>query len=383
MLTVGERTAIAAALRQIEESHLDQQCPPSEAEDLHTWIEQQVVARAGEAGRKLHTARSRNDQVATLLKLYVLDAAERIGGRLTQLIETCCQKARDWAELVAPLHTHAQFAAPGTLGFWALRYAVGFERVWQTLGQARAQWEQHCPLGSAAVAGSSVPIDRQIQAAGLAFREPSLNALDSTSTRDECLQLLALLAQLGLHFQSFAVDVITFAQTPYGWVVYPPAFGTGSSMMPNKANPDAMELLRGRCAALQAAYVELLLLLKGLPSGYNRDLQCCKPLVHRAVDEALLLSELLTAFLAELEFDEGRLQEALSQGHIAATLAMEQRVCEGVPLRDAHHAVADALDSTTATPRDVHRYQTSGSAHPDETRRVAERLLARVRGGNT
>lgn len=379
LLSSEEHAQIGEALEDIAREYLDGDCPESDAEDLHTWVEVQVVDRAGQAGRKLHTARSRNDQVATLLKLYLVDRADRLDQSLGSVIESCCRRAQQWADLPAPMQTHTQFAAPGSMGFWMLRFAVGFDRVAEALRDARRRWQQYCPLGSGAVAGSSVPIDRRIQATMLGFQQPALNALDATGTRDECLELLACLAQLALHFQSLAADILAFGQTPFQWVKYPVAFGTGSSMMPNKANPDGMELLRGQSCAIQASYVELLLQLKGLPSGYNRDLQCCKPVVHRAVEETIRLTEMLSAFVDAIEFDAGRLEDALAMGHIGATLVMEKQVCDGMPLRDAHHHVADHLEETETVPSDINRYRTTGGAHPNETRRVADSLLERRR----
>ena len=331
----------------------------------------------GDVGKKLHTARSRNDQVVTLLKLYLIDAGRRLSDDLRDLVRVLCRQAEAWSELVAPMQTHAQFAAPGTMGFWALRYAVAFDRARQMVQDGISQWRRHSPLGCGAVAGSSIPIDRRIQAAGLGFEAPSLNALDATTTRDECLQFLSLATQIALHLQSFAVDVIAFSQTPFSWVNYPQAFGTGSSMMPNKANPDAMELLRGKCCSVQSAHMELVLLLKGLPSGYNRDLQCCKPIVHRTADLLASLCAMTTAFVEELDFDREQLERALSLGRIGATLLMEKKVKSGMALRDAHHEVAAStnLDDVAA---DAARYQTSGSANPAETRRIAGELLAKL-----
>ncbi len=380
ILNDAERLAVLAALDDVERSFIAQDCPESSAEDLHTWIEGAVIERAGDAGRKLHTGRSRNDQIATLLKLYVIQSSSQIEAALREWVLTTTEKAIRWADVTAPMQTHAQFAAPGTMGFWILRYAVSAERIMRLFSTARDQWEEHCPLGSAAVAGTSIPIDRDIQAASLGFRRPSLNALDSTSTRDECLQLLAILTQLSLHYQSFAADLLGFSQTPFGWVAYPAAFASGSSMMPNKVNPDAMELLRGRCCSVQAAYVQLLLILKGLPSGYNRDLQCCKPIVHAAVQETLTLTGLLTAFLADLEWNEQALLAALSQGRMAATLEMERKVLQGMPMRIAHHEVAASVDQcgNEAQPNDVRKYRSAGSAHPDETRRIANEIRRRL-----
>jgi argininosuccinate lyase len=262
-----------------------------------------------------------------------------------------------------------------------LRYPAALLRARRHLDWCITHWTQECPLGSGAVAGSSIAIDRTIQAHDLGFEAPSPNALDSTSTRDECLDLLALGSKIAMHLQSLATDVIAFAQTPFGWVKYPAAFGAGSSMMPNKRNPDAMELMRGECCGVAAAHGQALMLLKGLPSGYNRDLQCIKPLVRDAAEKLTSHTEMATAFLAELEFNEEALKQSLRRGDIDATLRMEQKVAEGMPLRDAHKAIAKELAQRTTEAQaepafSADAYRTIGSASPAETRRVAEGLLS-------
>ncbi len=380
ILSHAERESLDGALADIEASFVNQPCPTSDAEDLHTWIEGELVKRTGDAGKKIHTARSRNDQVATLIRLFVIDAGRRMAGKMKSLVETACRRAIAWSEVPMPMQTHQQFAAPGNVGFWAMRYAATLERVRRHWCGVVDVWQRECPLGSGAVAGSSIPIDRNLTAALLGFEGPSLNALDSTSTRDECLEFLFLASQTALHLQSLATDVIVFSQTPLAWTKYPAEFGTGSSMMPNKMNPDAMELLRGEANALLAAHVHAMLLMKGLPSGYNRDLQCIKPIVRDAAKKLDDLIELAAAFLEQLEFDRERLAEAMRQGAIEATLRMEQLVKEGKPLRDAHHAVSDEVAKGTVVlagePEDwSSRYATTGSAKPEETRRVAEALL--------
>lgn len=355
-------------------------CPASDAEDLHTWVEGELVKRAGDAGKKIHTARSRNDQVATLIRLFVIDAGQRASTAMQRLVETACRRAIAWSDVVMPMQTHQQFAAPGNAGFWIMKYATAFDRVRRHWDGAGEVWRRFCPLGSGAVAGSSIGIDRGLQAGALMFEGPSLNALDSTSTRDECLEFLFIASQASLHLQSLAADVIVFSQTMLQWTKYPAEFGTGSSMMPNKMNPDAMELMRGEANAIIAAQMQAMLLMKGLPSGYNRDLQCIKPVVRDAAEKLGALLELATAFLEQLEFDRERLAASMQQGAIEATLRMEQLVMQGKPLRDAHHAVADEVTKGTVSlaglPKDwVNLYATSGSANPADTRRAAEALL--------
>ena len=380
ILTATERGEVEYALEQIEIRFGQAPCPSSAAEDLHTWMEGAIVELIGKTGTKIHAARSRNDQVATLLLLYLAAEGERLGKEISSLVAVCCRRALEWSDAVFPLQTHAQFAVPGTVGFWVLRYAVSLDRIRQHAAYFTDRWRRFCPLGSGAAAGSSIPIDRCVQASELGFEQPSLNALASTSTRDECLEYLFLAAQTSLHLQSFAADVISFSQTPFGWTNYPRAFGTGSSMMPNKTNPDAMELLRGESCAILAALPQAMMLLKGLPSGYNRDLQCIKPIVHKTADGMLSLLRMTTAFLEQLQFDRDRLKTSLALGNLDATLRMERLVTQGVPLRKAHATVAAELrtasSNTPSDDLDCSAYQTIGGANPKETQRVAEAILA-------
>lgn len=384
ILSAQEHEALQSGLDQISKQYADQPCPDSGAEDLHTWTEMTLTALAGEAGKKIHTARSRNDQVATLLKMYVISGGELVIGDLNRMIEAICNRAKQWSDLIFPLQTHCQFAAPGSVGFWALRYATAFDHISRHLRFLVSHWRRFCPLGSGAVAGSSIPIDRQMQAELLGFDAASLNALESTTTRDECLEFLAVAAQAALHLQSLATDIIGFSQTSLRWVEYPGEFSTGSSMMPNKANPDALELLRGECNEIVSAHGQAVLLLKGLPSGYNRDLQCIKPIVHRVVDRLRQMCELATAFVTRLDFHADRLRASLAQGSIEATLRMEDLVKKGSSLREAHHEVTQEVkqqggDAGVQALVNSGRYQTTGSADPAETRRVADLLLKGLR----
>ncbi len=382
--TDQELQAVTDGLRLLREQHVDTPCPESPAEDIHTWVESALVEQVGEPGRKIHTARSRNDQVATLLKMYVIASGDALVTDLAGLIRVCCEQAKAWSDIAFPLQTHCQFAAPGSVGFWSLRYAASFGRVRDSLTALCQQWRRFCPLGAGAVAGSSVPIDRKMQATLLGFESPSPNALDSTSTRDECLELLHQCAMTALHLQSLATDVIAFSQTPFAWTQYPPAFGTGSSMMPNKTNPDAMELLRGHAKLIAAAHPQAFALMQGLPSGYNRDLQCIKPIVHDTVVKLRDLLAMTTEFVGALDFDRERCEAACEHGFIDATLRMEQNVVNGTPLRDAHHEIAAAVAAggfTGEAPTMV-AYQTIGSASPAEVDRVADQLLSALAEGN-
>jgi len=354
-------------------------CPDSDAEDIHTWLEGELTARVGDVGKRIHTARSRNDQVATLLAMYLIDNAGHLSNHLTRLVRTCAERGKNWAEIIMPMQTHAQFAAPGSAGFWILRFGDAFNRWQRRAVWLQEDWQRDCPLGAGALAGSSIPIDRQQQAEGLGFDAPSLNALNATSSRDNCLEWLALLGHIGIAMQSFAADVLAFCQTPFDWVDYPKAFGTGSSMMPNKHNPDAMELLRGEACALTAAHHQATTLMKGLTSGYQRDLQTIKPLVRNATETVFNLIALTTDFIAALEFNPVRLAACFDEGNLMATLAMEDLVKQGTPLRSAHHQIAqriaDGETFNTITPDTLKQYATAGSPNPSITHAAADTLL--------
>lgn len=398
ILTEAEGASIESALEAMRTDYEGQPCPPSDAEDLHTWVESSLVERVGDAGKKIHTARSRNDQVATLLVLFLLDRAHHLERELRGLVTILAERAITWRSVPMLARTHTRFAAPGSAGFWALRYATAFRRAAMRAASLRELWSLECPLGSGAVAGSSIAIDRRLQARELGFREPSWNALDATGSRDECLEYLSLASNLALHIQSFATDVIDFAADELGWIRYPAEFATGSSMMPNKSNPDALELLRGSCAKVESASIQAVLLLKGLPSGYNRDLQCIKPLVSETASSLEAACALVARFVRAMELDPERMAASFVGTDADATLRMEALVREGLPLREAHHRIAAevarkrggndpervahaaAVDSPQSKTTDyweqlITTYSTEGGASPVEVQRVAERLV--------
>ena len=365
---------LLGALDAIEREYAGKPVPIADEEDLHTWIEARITEKCAPAGRRIHTARSRNDQVATLLTMHLRAVAADLDAELSALIGILGQRALDWSELQMPLQTHLQFAAPGSVGAWPLRFAAGLSRSRRHLAFLRGEWKRWCPLGTGAGAGSSIPIDRQRQASLLGFEEPWPSSLDATSSRDGCLELLAWATQVALQLQSLAADGQVFAQTPLAFTKYPDVLATGSSMMPNKRNPDALELLRGEANLMAGAHTQAVLLLKGLPSGYQRDLQCIKPLVRDVPRQLARLLELTRVYVQAVEFDVERLRQVMDQGDIGATLRMEARVAAGEALRDAHHDEADG-PATDAVEFDARAYRTYGSAAPQSVRDAARRIL--------
>lgn len=347
--------------------------PASDAEDIHTWIENEITERCPGAGRRIHTARSRNDQVATLLLLHLRSAGARLASAVDALRAVLVRRAEDWADLQMPLQTHQQFAAPGSVGAWPLRYAASLSRTSRHLAFLCTEWSRWCPLGAGAVAGSSLPIDRAMQAELLGFDEAWPSSVDATSSRDACLEMLSVCTQLALQLQALAADGQAFAQTPFAFTHYPGALATGSSMMPNKSNPDALELLRGEANAAAGAEMQAVLVLKGLPSGYQRDLQCVKPLVRDIPARMIRLIDLARTYVDATEFDPERLAAALSAGDVGATLRMERRIEAGEAMRSAHHVEADG-EAEDGAEADATAYRTSGSASPAAVRACAKRL---------
>ena len=386
IFSASEYAAVSQGLDELEREWSGvATAPDDDAEDIHTFVEAALTAKVGDAGKKIHTGRSRNDQVATLLQLFLVDRAGQIVDALGELVGCHAQRALDWADVQMPLQTHAQFAAPGSAGAWALRHAIAFDRDRRTLQQAVAMWRSSCALGSGAVAGSSIPLDRQLMADRLGFDAPSPSALESTGTRDESLQLLGWSTTFALHVQAFSADVLQFMQTPFRWLRPLDGLMTGSSMMPNKSNPDGLELLRGEANALHGAFVQTLTTLKGLGSGYNRDLQCLKPVLRDSIERIDGLIALVEQHVARMSFDEQRLAAECREGEIQATLRMEREVRAGRTLRDAHHAEADRVKAGEAVAAaddpelQATAYETFGAASPAETRRLARALLATVR----
>lgn len=364
---------LVEALDAIETQWAGEAVHESDAEDLHTWIEAEITARCAPAGERIHTARSRNDQVATLLLLHLRKVAEDLDASLARLVTTLLRRVDDWADLQMPLQTHLQFAAPGSVGAWPLRFAASLTRTRRHLAFLREEWARWCPLGAGAVAGSSIPIDRARQATLLGFDAPWPSSLDATSSRDACLELLAWATQAALQLQALAADGQIYAQTSVSFTHYPASLATGSSMMPNKSNPDALELLRGEANAIAGAHAQAVLLLKGLPSGYQRDLQCIKPLVRDAPAKLIHLIDLAEVYVDQVDFDPVRLAAACTQGDIGATLRMEARVAGGAAMRSAHHVEADGPEGEPVA-ADAKAYRTAGGASPEAVREMARAL---------
>jgi len=308
-------------------------------EDVHMALEAALVARAGEPGKRLHTARSRNDQIALDLRLYVRDAIDaRIVPALRAVQAALVEQADRHRATVMPSYTHLQRAQPICLAAYLLAYVEQFERDVDRFADARRRADV-CPLGSGAVAGSTLPIDRAAVAQNLGFAAVSRNSIDATSDRDFVLDFLAAAAVCGMHLSRLAEDWILYASQEFGFLRVADAFCTGSSMMPQKRNLDVMELVRGKVGRLHAALVGLLTLGKGLPQAYNRDLQEDKVHLFAADDTLSASLRIVAEVVAHTTFDADRLEEATRRGFLDATVLAEYLVGKKVPFREAHQCV--------------------------------------------
>jgi argininosuccinate lyase len=313
-----------------------------EAEDVHHFVERELVAAIGETGLKLHTARSRNEQIATDLRLFVRGAIDALRMELAHLAGALLEQAERAGEVAMPAYTHLQRAEPVLVAHWLLAYAEMFLRDAERLADCRRRLN-FCPLGSAAVAGATVPLDRQQMAADLGFTAPTGNSIDATSDRDFAVEFVQHLSLLAVHLSRWAEEMILFATQEYGFVQLPEAYSTGSSAMPQKKNPDALELIRGKAGRVVGAATTLLVVTKGLPLAYDKDLQETQEPVFSAADTAGAMLKIAAGFMVAVEFDYQRMQAAASSGFMNAMAAATYLVQRGVPFRRAHEQVGKTV----------------------------------------
>jgi argininosuccinate lyase len=310
----------------------------TDLEDIHTHIEAALIERLGDVGRKLHTARSRNDQVATDLKLYVRDAIDAIDRLLDALQSAFVERSTADLDVVVPGYTHLQRAQPVLVVHYWLAYCEKFQRDRERLADCRKR-VNISPLGAAALAGTSLPIDRAYAAKLLGFSAPAANSLDVSSDRDFVIEFVGCLAQIAAHLSTWAEEWILWCTTEFGYLKLPDAYTTGSSIMPHKRNPDVLELVRGKAARVMAAVPHLLTLVKGLPLAYNRDLQEDKVALFDALDTTTACLELAPAIVAGAMLQRERIAARLEEGFLDATALMEYMIKRGVPMRSAHESV--------------------------------------------
>ena len=339
IIPAADATAIAAGLDAIEAEIAAGRFAFDEAlEDIHMNIEARLSARIGEAGRRLHTARSRNDQVATDFRLWVRDAIDGIDAQLRDLMAALAERAAEHAALPMPGFTHLQTAQPVTFGHHLLAYVEMLSRDRGRLADARRRMNE-CPLGAAALAGTSFPIDRDMTATALGFDRPAANSLDAVSDRDFALEFLAAAAISAMHLSRFAEEIVIWTSAPFGFIRLSDAFTTGSSIMPQKRNPDAAELVRAKTGRVTGALVGLLTVMKGLPLAYAKDMQEDKEGVFDAAAAWTLALAATAGMVRDLRPDAARMAAAAGAGYATATDLADWLVrVLRLPFRDAHHA---------------------------------------------
>jgi argininosuccinate lyase len=321
-----------------------------EDEDIHMAIERRLIERIGAAGGKLHTARSRNDQVALDLRLYVRHAIAALREQLAALQQALGKLARRHAAVIMPGFTHLQPAQPILFAHHLLAYVEMLARDDARLADCAGRTDV-LPLGAGALAGTTFPIDRAYVARQLGFRAVSENSLDAVSDRDFAAELLAALAILGMHLSRFADEIVLWSTQQFGFVELPDAFATGSSMMPQKKNPDVAELIRGKTGRLYGNLLALLTVLKGLPLAYNRDLQEDKTPLFDSVDTVYASLEILAALVPRLRVRADRMRAAAAAGFTLATDLADYLASKGVPFRDAHAVVGAIVQEAIASGR--------------------------------
>ncbi|MEN4246878.1 argininosuccinate lyase [Serratia marcescens] len=314
----------------------------SDAEDIHSWVEQKLIEKVGDLGKKLHTGRSRNDQVATDLKLWCKQQIGDLHQAIVQLQQALVETAEANQDAVMPGYTHLQRAQPVTFAHWCLAYVEMLARDESRLQDTLKRLDVS-PLGSGALAGTAYPIDREQLAVWLGFASATRNSLDSVSDRDHVLELLSNAAISMVHLSRFAEDLIFFNSGEAAFVELSDRVTSGSSLMPQKKNPDALELIRGKCGRVQGALTGMMMTLKGLPLAYNKDMQEDKEGLFDALDTWMDCLQMAALVLDGIQVKRPRCREAAEQGYANATELADYLVAKGVPFREAHHIVGEAV----------------------------------------
>ncbi len=343
ILTEEERDAITAGLKGIRED-LDsgKLAITTEHEDIHSFVEAVLTERVGEAGKKLHTGRSRNDQVALDMRLYTRDEIDEMDGLLKGLLEELLKLMEENLHTYMPGFTHLQKAQPVTLAHHLGAYYEMFRRDRSRLADIRKRMN-YCPLGSGALAGTTYPLDRAYTAELLGFDGPTLNSMDSVSDRDYLIELLAALSTIAMHLSRFSEEIIIWNSNEYRFVEMDDSYSTGSSIMPQKKNPDIAELIRGKAGRVYGALVSMLTVMKGIPLAYDKDLQEDKELTFDAIDTVKGCLLLFTGMISTMTFRKDVMEESAKKGFTNATDAADYLVNHGVPFRDAHGIIGQLV----------------------------------------
>jgi argininosuccinate lyase len=344
ILSADELISILQGLQQIGEraSASPEFLQDSEAEDVHHFVEKQLVASIGDTGYKLHSGRSRNEQIATDLRLYTRAAIDQLRGELAELCAAFVARAEDVGYTAVPAYTHLQRAEPVLVAHWLLAYVEMFLRDADRLADCRKRLNV-CPLGSGAVAGATLPLDRSMMSEQLGFDAPTGNSIDATSDRDFILEFVNALSLLALHLSRWAEEMILFSTQEYRFIALPEAYSTGSSAMPQKKNPDLLELVRGKTGRVSGHAIALMVSIKGLPLAYNKDLQETQEPLFDTSDTIMQLLPLVTGWMKAVEFNYERMQQAAQSGFMNAWAAATYLVKRGVPSRLAHERVGKAV----------------------------------------
>ena len=325
-------SGLKGILSDIEEGRLGFDC---DAEDIHMFVEAELTKRIGDAGKRLHTGRSRNDQVATDIRLYLRDGCDVIRAALLNLLDVILTLSKEHINTVLPAYTHLQRAQPVTFAHQLLAYGEMFKRDISRIDDCKSRMN-YCPLGSGAVATTTYPIDRYMTAELLGFDGICENSMDGVSDRDFVCEILFCMSLIMMHLSRFSEEIILFCSSEYGFIELDDAYSTGSSIMPQKKNPDIAELVRGKCARVYGDLNTLLVMLKGLPLAYNKDMQEDKEAVFDALDNTLISINIFASMLGTVKVRADRMLDAARGGFINATDLADYLVSKGLPFRDAY-----------------------------------------------
>ncbi|EGQ7824877.1 argininosuccinate lyase [Vibrio parahaemolyticus] len=344
VLSAEEQQKLELALNELKLEVMEDphQILRSDAEDIHSWVEQQLISKVGDLGKKLHTGRSRNDQVATDLKLWCRQQGQQLLIALDRLQSQMVQVAKQHQGTVLPGYTHLQRAQPVTFAHWCLAYVEMFERDYSRLSDALQRLDT-CPLGSGALAGTAYPIDREQLAHNLGFHRATRNSLDSVSDRDHVMELMSVASISMLHLSRLAEDMIFYNSGESNFIELADTVTSGSSLMPQKKNPDALELIRGKTGRVYGALAGMMMTVKALPLAYNKDMQEDKEGLFDALDTWHDCMEMAALCFDGIKVNGERTLEAAKQGYANATELADYLVAKGIPFREAHHIVGVAV----------------------------------------
>jgi argininosuccinate lyase len=340
ILSEDEHEKLLRALEELKSTGRDF-LNDEEAEDVHHFVEKQLQRTLGEVALKLHAGRSRNEQIATDLRLFVRAGCEELRAKLLEIAKVLSVRARQAGAAAMPSYTHLQRAEPVLVAHWLLAYSEMFLRDAERLQDCRRRLN-YCPLGSGAIAGATLKLDREPVAKALGFVAPTANSMDATSDRDFAVEFAQALSILSVHLSRWAEEFILFSTLEYGFVRLPESYSTGSSAMPQKQNPDALELIRGKAGRVIGAATQLLITLKGLPLAYNKDMQETQEPAF-AVEFVAPMLALVARFTSALEFNRARMAEAAQTGYLNAMAAATYLVHKGIPFRTAHEKIGNAV----------------------------------------